>query len=198
MKKKSNNGALGQQLSSGLSTVATGRTSVPKSTDVRANSINGPATRTSIAFGKESKAAQGTTSTSSSSELSNFLSSTLTRGLTGSSSSVLGSSSVLNASGLGSLGSLVSGLLGLFGGGNSKPAPLPAFSLPGSEIQNIKVRTDTSTATGTATQSAGTYGELPDSALSGSSLANQNQQIAQAVKTALLQSHSLADVITEL
>jgi hypothetical protein len=66
-------------------------------------------------------------------------------------------------------------------------------------VQNISAHGNSAqTNLGTNTQSANTYGKLPDSAAASQSLADQHQQIAQAVKTALLQSHSLSDVISEL
>jgi hypothetical protein len=118
--------------------------------------------------------------------------------LSGSDSGLLSGSGLFNISGMGSIGSLVSGLVNLFGGDSSKPAPLPSFSLPGSQIQNVAVHGVTAATIRTSGTTDSTYAQLPDLHNSGRSLADQSQQIAQAVKTALLQSHSLTDVISEL
>jgi len=87
--------------------------------------------------------------------------------------------------GLGSiagLGSIVSSIASLFAGEKKAPSPLQEFQLPAS--QNLTISVGTNGASGTA---AGTQ-----------SLQDQSMQIAQAVKTALLHSSSLNDVIAEI
>ena len=152
---------------------------------------------TSIDFGKEPKAASQSSTESSSNELTGFVENTLTHGLTSTASNLFGSSASLSSSGLGVVGSIISGLAGLFGGSKPQPAPLPSFSLPGSEIQSISIHGQDSTVANTENANA-SYGRLPDAATGQEYIADQQQQIAQAVKTALLQSHSLSDVISEL
>jgi hypothetical protein len=102
---------------------------------------------------------------------------------------------LFSGSGFGVIGSLLSGLLG---GHKSAPAPLTAFTLPESQVQNVTVRGSSASINVAGQLSGHAYGQLPGVAVSTPSLADQSQQIAQAVKTALLQSHSLADVIGEL
>lgn len=87
--------------------------------------------------------------------------------------------------GLGSIagiGSIISGIASLFGG-SSKQAPLQAFALPASQNQTIAL---------------GANGSTTLNSTSTASLQDQSAQIAQAVKTALLQSSSLNDVIAEI
>lgn len=88
--------------------------------------------------------------------------------------------------GLGSItgiGSIISGIAGLFGG-SSKAAPaLHAFALPASQNQTISV---------------GVNGNTQSNSSSTLTLQDQNAQVAQAVKTALLHSSSLNDVIGEI
>lgn len=199
-KNKSSKGSLGTQIenaNNGLTSEASSSRTPANDGGTRSEPLGGSAAVTGISFGREPKAAAGSTQ-SSSSELSAFLQGTLSKGVTGSATSLLSSSGLFDTSGLGAIGSLLSGLGGLFGGGKSQPAPLPAFSLPGSQIQNISVHGDTA-AVNTASHSSSSYGQLPDSGSAvATSLGDQSQQIAQAVKTALLQSHSLSDVISEL
>lgn len=89
--------------------------------------------------------------------------------------------------GLGSiagLGSIISGIASLFGG-SKQPAPLTNFALPASQNQTITVGTNGNTPTASQTSTT-------------TSLRDQSTQIAQAVKTALLQSSTLNDVISEI
>jgi hypothetical protein len=87
--------------------------------------------------------------------------------------------------GLGSitgLGSIVSSIASLFGGAKKATAPLQEFHLPAG--QNLSISVGTSGASGATANSQ--------------SLQDQSTQIAQAVKTALLHSSSLNDVIAEI
>ena len=104
---------------------------------------------------------------------------------------------------IGGIASIVSGFIGLFGGGKSTPPPLVHFEAPASQNQTAFVGTTTASAkwveSGTsahATSSTGIYasGQEPNV----QSLQYQSAQIAQAVKQALLNSSSLNDVIAEI
>lgn len=98
---------------------------------------------------------------------------------TGGISSVLGGGSGIGS--LGGLGSIFSDLANLFSSKKTQPA-LTAFELPAAQNQIIRVG-----ATGAA-------GALPQT----SDLQGQSAAIAQAVKTAILHSSSLNDVIGEI
>lgn len=89
--------------------------------------------------------------------------------------------------GLGSvagIGSIISGIASLFGGSSKEPAPLNDFTLPASQNQMITVSANGNTP---ASNVASTV-----------TLQDHSTQIAQAVKTALLHSSSLNDVISEI
>ena len=107
------------------------------------------------------------------------------------------------------LGGLVSGLISLFGGGKSTPPPLVEFQLPQSQEQTVYVSPKGSTNyEGTAIEqpnttnpTGGVYAGVSQAgnfAMNGQALQYQSSQIAQAVKTALLNSSSLNDVIAEI
>ncbi len=106
-------------------------------------------------------------------------------------------------SAIGGLGGLVSGIAGLFGG-SKPPTPLTAFQLPTAEQQTVSLNRNgggSQLAIGgspaTSTGTAGIYGSsrsMGTIAAGGS----QSQQVAQAVKQALLTSSSLNDVIAEI
>jgi hypothetical protein len=101
----------------------------------------------------------------------------------------------------GGIGSLVNGLLHLFGGGGkSAPPPLVKFQLPSPEEQTISVGANgTSGYVGSAIQtSANAANGANAGAATSPTLRYQSSEIAQAVKTALLNSSSLNDVISEL
>jgi hypothetical protein len=142
-----------------------------------------------IQFGKSSSS--GSTTTSSGSIWPNMIKQTATGGL----ASLFG--------GGGGIGSLVNGLLHLFGGGGkSAPPPLVKFQLPSPQEQTISVGSNgTSGYAGSAIQTtAGAAGSTGVNAGAANSptLRYQSSEIAQAVKTALLNSSSLNDVISEL
>jgi hypothetical protein len=87
--------------------------------------------------------------------------------------------------GLGSitgLGSIISGIASLFGGGKKTLAPLQEFHLPAAQNQTMSVGANGESGTNVTSQS----------------LQDHSAQIAQAVKTALLHSSSLNDVIAEI
>ena len=115
--------------------------------------------------------------------------------------------------GIGGIGSLISSIVNLFGGGGSKNTlpPLTEFVLPSSNQQTVYVSSrGTATFQGSVTKASefnGTGGgiynnaehmQTSDSLSSSQWIQEQSGQIAQAVKTALLQSSSLRDVIAEI
>ena len=130
-----------------------------------------------INFGRASRAATRNPSPAPS-QLSQFLSGSSSSGLGGTVSQALGF-------GVG-IGSLISGLTSLFGGGKTVPPALVAYQLPTSQSQTI--------TTGSTVSTPGFYGG-PSAA---SPFENHSGQIVQSVKQALLNSSSLNDVIAEL
>lgn len=93
------------------------------------------------------------------------------------------------------LGGLVSGLLGLFGGGKTQPPPLVRFQLPAAQEGNISINGTQSSSQvyGSNLQASTSTAETKAPVQSTSS-----QQIVQTVKEALLNSSSLNDVIAEI
>ena len=152
-----------------------------------------------IRFGTPSSNVTSTSSSGSTWE--GLLSSTLSGGL----SSVLGG-------GLGSiagLGGLISSITSLFGGSsNAAPPPLALFSLPDSIQQTSYVSSKSSSdvsASGRSSASAAkgsaiytSTGLTTNTTSSSASSRANNAGIAQAVKSALLSSSTLGDVIAEL
>lgn len=112
--------------------------------------------------------------------------------------------------GLGGLSPILSGLIGLFGGGSSAPAPLVPFTLPPSvQFQggidgggNGGVTASDSGQNGTprSVGSQGTSSNSPQvtiqvNAMDTQSFLNRSSDIAEAVRQALLHSNSLNDVV---
>ena len=164
-----------------------------RSTDAtKSSSDSATGKATGIQFGHPS--ASGTTgSTQSSSIWPNLLKQTASGGL----------GSILT--GGAGIGSLVSGILHLFGGGGkSAPPPLVKFHLPTTQAQTLHVTsTGSSSYSGSTANSGVNPTASPTNSVAGQvtsteALRYQNAQIAQAVKTALLNSSSLNDVISEL
>jgi hypothetical protein len=158
----------------------------------------------SIQFGKPSQSGSKPSS-SSGSEWANLLKHTASGGIASALSGGLGS--------IGGIGSLITGLVHLFGGGGKKkaPPPLVEFHLPASQQQTLSVSSKGNTlyqgsvteATSVRAPEAGIYGNASQLHTSGSSpstqwIQEQSGQIAEAVKNALLNSSSLNDVIGEL
>ena len=111
---------------------------------------------------------------------------------------------------IGGIGTIISSISSLFGGGSKKTLPpLVSFSLPNAKNETLHVGAQGSPVSyqSGVTQQA-TSGPQASSAYSPSVtssqptstvwIQNQSTQIAQAVKTALLNSSSLNDVISEL
>jgi hypothetical protein len=94
------------------------------------------------------------------------------------------------------LSSLIAGIAGLFGAGKKKQAPpLTLFQLPSSMSQTFQVRHSMAT---TEPQPTNSNLHIHVQGLNSSSMLDHSNEIAKAVKTAILNSHSLNDVIAEL
>jgi hypothetical protein len=163
--------------------------------ETRALSLTSTITHSSINFGSSSSS--GTTTSSSGNLLGNLLKQTASGGIV----SALGGS----LSGFLGIGSIVSGLKSLFGGGSStKPVlpPLVRFALPASrDVTSVGSANgatqmgETGQTTSGDNRSRGAYGVTNQSA---APFQYQSTQIVQAVKKALLNSSSLNDVIAEI
>jgi hypothetical protein len=164
--------------------------------ETRALSLTSTITHSRINFGSSSSS--GTTTSGSGNLLGNLLKQTASGGIV----SALGGS----LSGFLGIGSIVSGLKSLFGGGSStKPVlpPLVQFALPASrDVTSVVGSANGATQMGETGQttsgdnrSRGAYGVTSQSA---APFQYQSTQIAQAVKKALLNSSSLNDVIAEI
>lgn len=110
--------------------------------------------------------------------------------------------------GLGGVGSIISGIVNLFGGNKSVPA-LTAFRLPDSQehVASVRAGADTSVSTGSTSKSvsaSGIYGSPTTTSPSSSPnvdaqwFMDNSNNIAQAVKSAILNSSSLNDVVSEV
>ncbi len=126
------------------------------------------------------------------------LAQTAVKSLTGGGAGVLGF-------GLG-LSSLVGGLFNLFGGGKAKPAPLVRFALPAqvqaeagiSQGLRDRIVPVDSSSTGQPRQMSGIVGMQQASPVNGQWFLDRSDQIANAVREALLNGHGLSDVVNEL
>lgn len=168
--------------------------------DVKTLSLSAKDTPTGIRFGSPSNSR--TPSSQSSNQLTSLLEQTASGGIASAFSSGLG--------GITGIGGLVAGILNLFGGGQKTALPpLVEFQLPQPQEQTVYVSAKGSTTlqgtdveqTSSLTPGAGIYtgaaqntGTLTPNQL----MKYQSAQIAQAVKTALLNSSSLNDVIAEI
>jgi hypothetical protein len=110
--------------------------------------------------------------------------------VSGGAASLFGSGS---ANGLfGGLGSLVSGITSLFGGSQQKTLPaLTLFQLPDAVNQTVHMQSAAPAAGNAAVH-------VHVQAMDTQSFVNRSNDIARAVKTAMLNSHSLNDVVSEL
>jgi hypothetical protein len=174
----------------------------PNAGDTRTSAVDAKDTPVGLKFGSPSS--NRTTTSKSGSEWPNLLTQTASGGV---SSTISG-----GLSSIAGLGGLIAGIASLFGGGGKPtPAPLVEFQLPNSQTQTVYV-----SSTGSATYQGSVTGQMPaatpgravynnsqpsqpsSSGSSGQPLRYQSTQIAQAVKTALLNSSSLNDVIAEI
>jgi hypothetical protein len=171
--------------------------------DTKQSSIAGGVELHSIQFGRPSQSSSKSPSTSGT-EWTSLLKQTGSGGIASALSGGL--------TGIGGLGSLISGIVGLFGGGggNKTPAPLMEFQLPSSQEQTVYLGKGRSVYQSSVAESAsvpppgaGLYSNGGQLQTSGSSpnaqwIQEQSSHIAEAVKSALLNSSSLNDVIGEL
>lgn len=111
-------------------------------------------------------------------------------------------------SGLGGIGSMVSGIMSLFGSGKKSSPAVTAFRLPDSQEHAASIGT-TVTYAGNVGQTSsnvlpgGVYSSPGQTQAASSNFdsqwfADNSNNIAQAVKTAMLNSHSLNDVVSEV
>ena len=161
--------------------------------DTSLSSLGGKISAGGLRFGGSSSSA--TTSSTSGSQLSNLLKQTARGGI----SNALGG----GLKDIGGIASIVSGFIGLFGGGKSTPPPLVHFEAPSSQNQTAFVGSSTrpanwseSATSAEGASSKGIYASGTEPNVQ--SLQYQSAQIAQAVKQALLNSSSLNDVIAEI
>ena len=179
-----------QSLSAHFQKVASSRDSSKRSANAA------PVSKPGLKFGTLPGSKAGNSSQGSS-EWSNLLTKTASGGL----SSAFGGG-LLSA--VGGLGSLVSSIVGLFGGGSKKTLPvLTAFDLPGSQNQSLVVGSHSTESKGSPnTQPAAIYGAAQHAStvvsIGEQTYQYQSAHSAQAVKLALLNSSSLNDVIAEL
>ena len=162
------------------------------SKDQTRTSISGPKLATGIDFGR---APVTKTSASTGTDWKGLINQAASGGI----ASAFGGGSLL--SNFTGLGSLVSGITSLFGGGKKTLPPLVGFQLPASQNETLYVGKQTTAYSGVAEvgvsqqQGNGSY-QAPSSGAQ--TTQDQSMQIAQAVKTALLHSSSLNDVIAEI
>jgi hypothetical protein len=174
------------------STPATGAFKPGRLRDAALSSLTGKTNASGLRFGGSSSS--GTTSSGTGSQWTNLLKQTARGGI----SSALGG----GLKDIGGIASIVSGFVGLFGGGKSTPPPLVHFEAPASQNQAAFIGSATGPAnwsesgTSAHTSSKGIYASGQESNVQ--SLQYQSAQIAQAVKQALLNSSSLNDVIAEI
>jgi hypothetical protein len=144
-----------------------------------------------IQFGKPSQSGSGSaTGSSSAGEWTNLLKMTASGGIASALSGGLG--------GIGGIGSLISGIVHLFGGGSKNAPPsLVEFHIPDSQQQTASVSSKGSSPGLGMYRNAGQM-ETSGSAPNAEWIQEQSNQIAQAVKNALLNSSSLNDVIAEI
>ncbi|HZS55930.1 MAG TPA: hypothetical protein VFA65_16125 [Bryobacteraceae bacterium] len=155
----------------------------------------------SIQFGKPSSN-ESSTESPSGSTWEGLVSQTASGGI----SSLLGG----GLSSIAGLGGLISDITSLFGSSKATPPPLTLFSLPDSVQQSASlsskgVNVDVGgAAASNVTMSRGASGIytsdglINNDAQSAGSTSTNNAAIAQAVKSALLTSNTLGDVIAEL
>jgi hypothetical protein len=164
--------------------------------DARSTFLDFSAAPHSIDFGRPP--AEKTSSSKSSNGWTDFLKQAASNGA----SSALGSSFGFGS--FGGIGSIISGIESLFGGHKKAPPPLVRFQLPESQSRTLYVDSngtgmpDLRGDQGSSGSTPGTGIYSQTSAMSENWLQDQSAQIAQAVKTALLNSSSLSDVIAEL
>ncbi len=167
------------------------------SSETKGLSMNSRVTSESIGFGSPSSTKASTSQTGSA--WTDLLKQTASGGV----ASVLGG----GLAGFGGLGSLISGIAGLFGGASktAPPPPLVRFQLPNSQDQTAYLNSSGSmeyqgqaVESPSRPESSSIYGTGVAGNQTAQPLRYQSAEIAQAVKSALLNSSSLNDVIAEI
>lgn len=165
--------------------------------DTKASGINGPVEAKSIQFGSPSSTKFSSTTTGSSwgTLLNQFAS--------GGAANALGNS----LGSIGGLGSLVSGIISLFGGSKQAPPALVRFQLPASQTETAYIGSQSRSVLQGAASEQSIRSTTPPIYASSRTSKNSNASpaitydtaaITQAVKQALLNSSSLNDVIAEI
>lgn len=167
-----------------------------RSSETRATGLNDRILPTSIQFGSPSST-RTTSSTTTGTGWSKLLTQTASGGLASALGGGLGS--------IGGLGSLVSGIVGLFSGGSKSSLPaLERFQLSASQAETVYVSSktisgqDAAMSQTTSKNGGGIYGSGGGQTSKASNPSYDAGQIAQAVKQALLNSSSLNDIIAEI
>ena len=165
--------------------------------DIRASGINGAGEAKAIQFGSPSSTKSSPTTTGS--EWSKLLNQVASGGA----ASALG-----NGLGIGGIGSLISGIFNLFGGGSKQALPaLVRFQLPASQTETAYIGSQSrlvlqgaASQQSTKSSSQPIYGPSGSkkSSIASSAVTYDATAITQAVKQALLNSSSLNDVIAEI
>jgi hypothetical protein len=186
----------------GSSSGSGGSIKVSRDNGVRSESFGGITTPKELSFGKRSSGGTSSSTQTAGNEFTTLLKQTVSGGIVGTLEGSLG------FGGLSGIGSIISGIGNLFGSGKKTPPPLVDFQLPNSQNQTLYTGVNASTvyhggaaeSPNTVQPGSGIYSpaEGNQNAFSAQWLQDQNAQIAQAVKTALLHSSSLADVIAEI
>ena len=196
--KQLTNSVAGINLSNQLKPTSLGRSSSgasgnvakpPSQRDTRKLSMGAKTSPTGIHFGRHANSKRSSSSSGSA------WTGLLTQTASGSGGSPLSS----GLSSFAGIGGLFSGIMSLFGGGGkSTPPPLVEFQLPNSISQTMYVGSKGSSSyQGNAVETPSAAGAVTTGA-PGNLLQYQSAAIAQAVKTALLNSSSLNDVIAEI
>lgn len=184
MKKKQSSASVLAQLGRNQAASQSGRAPSSHSFGLRRQSAFHPPVSKGISFGHAPKTGS-TGASSSSGELAGFIK--------GAAHGVLSGSGLLHGSLLGFAGSLLSSLFGSHHSNNT-PSVAP-FVMPGSVAASIDIqRGNVAALSGVDSHSANTVASAPTAPAHPVA----HGDIANAVKLALLHSHSLADVINEL
>ena len=136
-----------------------------------------------INFGKPADTGKSTTSTAKGTDWTGMLKQAAGGGV----SSLIGGGLAT-----GGIGSIISGISSLFGGGSKAPEPLKLFTLPDPQNQTVHLQG------GGPSSSSSSAVHVHVQTMDSQSFVSRSNDIARAVKTAMLNSHSINDVISEL